>query len=148
MSLPNNSTPPTQTAKSAAKPKLLLRIVLSTLIFGLPGFMFVRYLTGPYKREFAREQQLLEHGQPVLVEILSIRDTGSTWEGKPIVDIELEVRPLDAPAFTLEVTKVLAFTEIAKYIEGSLIDARYDPAEPDTVALIGLAKPTPADSPE
>ena len=151
----NNSTPPASAGKSVAKrskPTWLDLAVLGVVVLAGLGMLLtlasaMQFMTG-HKREFARERHLLEHGQPVLVEVLSIRETGGSWNEKPIVEIDLEVRPLDAPAFTLQVTKVLAFTDIIKYVEGSLIEARYDPAEPDTVVFIGVAQPIQAESPE
>ncbi len=96
----------------------------------------------PQFRAHQREQHLLEQGQPAVAEIISIRETGNLYNKNPEVEIELRVQPPDAAAFSLEVTKVLEPTELAKYVQGSLVDVRYDPAQPDDVALVGLAKPT------
>jgi uncharacterized SAM-binding protein YcdF (DUF218 family) len=90
-----------------------------------------------------REQQLREQGKPAVAEIVEIRETGNLYNRKPEVELELRVRPPDAAEFTLELTKVLEHAELAKYVVGSLVDVRYDPAQPDDVAIMGLASAEP-----
>jgi hypothetical protein len=109
--------------------------IIPLLLFTIAGFVIVSQV-----RACKREEHLRENGQPAVAEILSIRETGNLYNRKPEVEIELKVMPPEGEAFTLELTKVLDHTEIAKYVEGSLVDVRYDPAQPDDVAFIGLAK--------
>lgn len=113
--------------------------LMPAFIFTVAGFMVV-----PQIRACQRDEHLREHGKPAVAEVVSIRETGNLYNRKPEVEIELRVQPPDAEAFSLELTKVLEHTELAKYVEGSLIDVRYDPAHPDDVAFVGLAQPAAA----
>ena len=88
-----------------------------------------------------RDQQLLEHGQPAVAEIVSVRETGNRYNRQPEVELELRVQPTDGAAFSLAVTKVLSQSELAQYVQGSFVEVRYDPARSDSVALVGPAQP-------
>jgi hypothetical protein len=109
--------------------------LMPLLLFTIAGFVVV-----PQIRACQRDQDLRENGKPAVAEIVSIRETGNLYNKKPEVEIELRVQPPDAEPFTLDLTKVLELTELAKYVEGSRVDVLYDPAQPDDVVFVGLAK--------
>ena len=106
-------------------------VVLLTIL----GIIFI-----PEYRANQRKQELLEHGQRASAEIVSVSETGKYYDGRPEVIFVLRVRPPDQPGFSLEVTKVIGVTDVVKYVEGSEIEVRYDPAEPDDVVFVGLVK--------
>ncbi|NJK32660.1 MAG: hypothetical protein HC927_09755 [Deltaproteobacteria bacterium] len=113
--------------------------VLVLVMFTVAGLVFI-----PQWRARQRERQVLESGKPGVAEILSIRETGNIYNRNPEVELVLRIQPAEGESFEVEVTKVLERTELAKYGEGSSLEVRYDPAEPDVVAFVGPAKPAPA----
>lgn len=92
-----------------------------------------------YRYKQAREQ-LLEQGQLATAEILSVRETGNYYNREPEVRIKLKVQPREGDAFSVEVTKVLSLTELAKYTEGSIVDLLYDPNQPDAILFVEVER--------
>jgi hypothetical protein len=134
----NATTPP------AHKPK---QNRLAMAIIPLIGFGIAAAFLIPQMCSQQREQELLEQGRPAVAEILSIRETGNLYNRKPEVEIQLRVKPAEGAEFSLEVTKVLSQTDLAKYVEGTLVEIRYDPADLDDVAFVKPVKPSAASAP-
>jgi hypothetical protein len=122
-----------------SSPMRYFPLVFLPIVFAIAGFVFI-----PRMLAERREQALLEKGSPATAEILKIEETGNLYNREPEVVIELKVSPAKGEPFEVEVTKVLAKTELAKYVVGATLDIRHDPADTGEIAIVGLAKPPAA----
>ena len=102
------------------------------LFFGV----FWKFMFGP----MVRANRLMRVGVEAEATILSLTETGSSLQvggsiPKAGVRLELEIRPEGQPAFRSHVTTFISMFEAQKYQPGSIIRVKYDPADPQKVAL-------------
>jgi len=141
-STPNAVPPPPGGKKSSVgsivsqhAPAAIGILLLACVAFGMKYVVVASFLSS------RRTEQVREHGQPAVAEVLSVRETNVYVNGKPRLRVEVRVIPPDAPEFSLEFTETMQYSNVGKYIEGNLLDVRYDPEKPDVIVVIGLAKP-------
>lgn len=124
-------------ATGKPSPMRYFPLVFLPIVFTIAGLVFI-----PRMLAERREQQLLATGSQATAQIVTITETGNLYNREPEVVIALTIHPPTGESFEVEVTKVLAKTELAKYVVGAVFDVRYDPAEPGEVAFVGLATST------
>lgn len=90
-----------------------------------------------------RRKQLLRTGLPARATVRRLADTGTSQNDNPQVILHLLVTPDNgAPAFESRARQVVPRLDIPR--PGWQTSVRYDPADPDTVAVYGpITEPTP-----
>jgi hypothetical protein len=112
----------------------LVVIVLSMV---LPlGILFVIWKV--MAKNAAMERELLATGAPASARIVSVGETGMYINNQPQVKIVLEVAPADGPTFAATVNKVVSLLQIPRIQPGTVVEVRYDRANPSRLALVGL----------
>jgi hypothetical protein len=80
-------------------------------------------------------RSLLAHGQSAHATILSVWETGTVVNNRPIIRLRLNVRPPGQAVFEAEAERVLPLLRIANVQPGEVIMVKYDPRTHD-VAMV------------
>lgn len=85
-----------------------------------------------------REQsRILEHGQAAEARILALKDTGTRINENPLIDISMEVRPYNAPAFTAQIRQTISVVHLPSFQPGNIVDVKFVPGT-DQVVIAGV----------
>ena len=122
-------------AMHPALPPLILFVCLFLMFAGV----FLAF-TGVWGVVLGRSP-LPEAGLPARAVILSIQmgDRKLTYRGvdeRWLVLLELEVQPLDGPAFEAKAEHYVPVLEIPRFQAGEVVDVRYDPQDKTKVAIV------------
>jgi hypothetical protein len=105
-------------------PWVLLAVAIVTLS---PLALWI--FSGPSKQE----QRLLVEGIPAAARVLTVTDTKLTLNKDPILELELEVLPNDAAAYTATVKGPISRVAFPRV--GDRVTVRYDPQDPQRLLL-------------
>lgn len=112
----------------------VLTMVVGGLItlasFALVGFFVYRVFA-----QGAKNRQILQTGLPAYAVVMQIADTGTRINDNPQIQIYLEVRPHDRPAFHAQTVTVVPMIALPQVQPGQTVRVRYNPANPAEVAL-------------
>lgn len=110
---------------------LLLAIILPALYFSF----------APELRRQSERKTLLAEGQDATATIVSLADTGNTFNDNPEVEIRLVVHPEGAEDFQVDINQVIGAVELANYRAGAEVTVKFDPADHAKVAIISVLAP-------
>ena len=79
---------------------------------------------------------LLQHGAAASGQIASVQQTGTYLNNQPQCIIQVQVYPQGGQPYTAQVTQVLSMVEIPQYQPGTQVQVRYDPQNPQRVAIM------------
>jgi hypothetical protein len=74
-------------------------------------------------------------GVPAEAKVLEIWETGARLNKNPVVGLLIEVYPKDRVPYQAKTKGVISILSIPRIQPGSMVNVRYDPANPDLVAL-------------
>ncbi len=92
-------------------------------------------------KPFADLERIRKNGEPAEATILSIVENGSSVKfggalPKAGVTIQFEVRPNGKLAYQAQTKTYISVLEVAKYQPGSVFQVKFDPANPQNVAIV------------
>lgn len=103
-------------------------LLLITLI---PSLLIIRKVFGGLKQT----QTLLAMGEPAQATVLQLRDTGTTLNDNPQIEVLLEVRPSNRPAYQVQTRCYVSRLRIPQVQPGAVVAVRIDPQNQANVAL-------------
>lgn len=116
-------------------------LVIMCAVFGLIWFIFL----GP----LFRNAKILKTGLPAQATILRIWDTGVTINDNPQLGLDLELSAEGRPNWTAKSKLVVSRLEVHQYKAGMTLHARFNPENPQEVAVSAdYASPPPASEEE
>jgi hypothetical protein len=84
----------------------------------------------------AQARRLHAAGLEAQATVLKVWDTGITVNEDPVVGLEVEVYPKDAPSFRATILKSLVSRiDLSRFQPGQVIPVRYDAKDPKQIAL-------------
>lgn len=107
-------------------------IVLAPLI----GFVVLLVAIGREAWHGLQEWRLLKDGTLAKARVLEIEPTGSSMNDDLKVRIDLDVLPAERAPYRAEVYTYMHPVHFPRYQPGAMVDVRFDPEEPDDVALV------------
>lgn len=92
-------------------------------------------------RPMSQRKKLLKTGELAEATIISLAENGSSIRlggalPKAGVTIQLEVRPKGKPSYRAQTMTYISVLEVAKYQLGSVFQVKFDPANPQKVAIV------------
>ncbi|NUU67677.1 DUF3592 domain-containing protein [Enterobacteriaceae bacterium BIT-l23] len=114
----------------------IITMVVIALIFG--AFPMVRFLytnVYPYLKDGFVQDSVLKNGITASAEIINTYQT-SSWSGnKPIYKLTFRFETKDNDVVESTIMKALTFKEIDNLKEGAVTAIKYDPNNPNKIAL-------------
>ncbi|MFZ2804157.1 MAG: DUF3592 domain-containing protein [Patescibacteria group bacterium] len=100
------------------------------------GWVFWHFMFGP----MVRTNHILDVGIQAEAKILAIAENGSSIQmggalPKAGVTIQLELHPAGKPTYNAKLNTFISMFEIQNYQPGKTIQVKYDPANPQKVAI-------------
>jgi len=92
------------------------------LMFAAMGLMFGAPLLGGLMN-----RKILRTGKPATALIVSVGDTGTYINNRPLVHFTMEVQRDDGSPFQAETEKILGYSQLARFQPGATVNVRYDP---------------------
>jgi hypothetical protein len=87
-----------------------------------------------------RDEELRETGTPATAEVLAVEETGNVYNRRPEVAVTVRVEPEGGDAFESQSTWIFSVSDIQAYRPGTTVDVFFDPADHETVAIVGPTK--------
>jgi hypothetical protein len=115
----------------------LSNTTIIVIVVAFIGLILVPVLLS-VRRDFASLAQartLLAEGEPAQAKILKLRDTGTTLNDNPKVELLLEVYPQDRPAYRVETKCYVSRLRISQVQTGAFVAVKIDPQDITKVAL-------------
>lgn len=111
-------------------------VFFTVMILGV-GF-FVWHSTAKLLADLER---IRKNGEPAEATILSIEENGTSMKfggavPKAGVTIQCEVQPKGKPTYQAQTKTYISVLEVAKYQPGSVIQVKFDPKNPQKVAIV------------
>jgi len=106
-------------------------VVVLLLITIIPSLLMIRKVFGGLKQT----QTLLATGEAAQATILQLRDTGTTLNGNPQIEVLLEVRPANRSAYQAQTRCYVSRLRIPQVQPGAVVNVKIDPQNPANVAL-------------
>ena len=110
---------------------IAVAVVVLLLITTIPPLLMARRVFGGLKQT----QTLLATGEPAQAQILQLRDTETTLNDNPQIEVLLEVRPLNRPTCQVQTRCYVSRLRIPQVQPGAIVAVRIDPQNPSNVAL-------------
>lgn len=82
-----------------------------------------------------RAQHLALHGIAGQATITGLRDTGTTINEHPLVELQLEVSLDGRPAYPVTHTQLISRLAVAGFQPGATVPVRVDPADPQSLLV-------------
>jgi hypothetical protein len=98
--------------------------------FAVPIVFLVRMLAGAAERS-----RVLARGIPAQATILQIWETGVFVNGSPQVGFRIQMLPPSGVPYLAETTLVVSPLAIPRIQPGTVVRAKFDPANPNSVAI-------------
>lgn len=114
----------------------IISMIVIALIFGVfPIARFVYTNLYPYLKDGLSQDNILKNGVPANADIIYTSQT-SSWDGnKPVYKLTLRFKTRDQVLIEAATMKALTFKEIEKYKEGNGTIIKYDPKDPEKIAI-------------
>ena len=106
---------------------------LTALVVLLSLMFVVRML-----RNSAQNRQLLQSGEAAPAVVLELRDTGTTVNDNPQVELVLDVLPASRPPFRATTRTLISRLHTSQVQPGMQVLVKFDPNDPSKVALAGF----------
>ncbi|MFO7564007.1 MAG: DUF3592 domain-containing protein [Enhygromyxa sp.] len=104
-----------------------------TVIFSVIALVF-----GGRACAVKQERDLIATGTPASAKVVRVTDTGNRYNHNPEVALTLVVEIEGSEPYQAEVKQVLSPVEIAAYQVGAELEVRYDPQDPQKLAIVGV----------
>ncbi len=108
--------------------------IVASLVITVVVIIAVRKMLGT-------DSKLVQTGEPALATILKIWDTGMKINENPRIGMLLEVRPANRAPYQVEIKKVVSIIQIPQFQPGATLEVRFDPTNPQKVAVTGVGRP-------
>lgn len=115
----------------------LSNTTIIVIVIAVLGLILVPVLLS-LRRDFVSLSQasaLLATGEPAQAKILKLRDTGTTLNDNPKVELLLEVYPADRAAYQVTTKCYVSRLRISQVQTGAVIAVKIDPQDVTKVAL-------------
>jgi hypothetical protein len=99
-------------------------LVVMAVIWIVLGLVFIG-LGFKSQGDSKRDAKLLRDGRPASATVTSIRDTGTTVNKNPRVELTLQVRPEDGPSFEVKAKRTISRLALPQV--GGVYAIKYDP---------------------
>jgi hypothetical protein len=111
------------------------------LSYGIAALVivFVIIAVGRLVRGGARNRQLLQSGESATATIVELRDTGTTVNDNPQVELVLDVLPAGRPPFRATARTLISRLQTSQVQPGMQVLVKFDPSDTSKVALAGFA---------
>src|SRR5262245_27897886 len=109
---------------------LVLVVLIGTTVSMRPLFKMVKRLGD----EAQQRQRIFAAGHPAQARIVQVRQTGTTVNNQPEVDLLLDVFPSNAPPYRARTSRLVSLFEIPRFQPGATIEVRVDPTDPSRIA--------------
>lgn len=116
---------------------LLVAIGAAVLIPLVGILLMIGSILIPLFSGMREQSRILEHGQAAEARILAIRDTGTRINENPLIDISMEVRPSNYPAFMAQITQTISVVHLPSFQPGNIVDVKFVPGT-DRVVIAGV----------
>lgn len=110
---------------------IIVFVVFILLVTVIPSLLMVRRVFGSLKQT----QTLPATGGQAQAQILQLRDTGMTLNDNPQIEVLLEVRPMNRPAYQTQTRCYISRLRIPQVQPGATVNVKIDPQNPVNVAL-------------
>ena len=114
-----------------SNPGLALAIV--AIIALALGFAF-----GPGLLAEKRHEELMATGTKTIATITAVEETGNVFNGSPEVRVRVKVETPEGGSFDSQETWVFSIFDVQTYRVGTKVDAFFDPADTESVAIVGV----------
>ena len=108
----------------------LLAILIIGVTIGIPAVLIV-----PMMKKAKRNRELRASGVTARATIVSISETGTRINHRPVCDIVLAIEPASAPRFQATARQVVGMVEIPQMQPGKIVTVHYDPKDPSAVVI-------------
>ncbi len=81
-------------------------------------------------------KQIVKNGQDAEAKVLALRDRGTRINNSPLVNISLEVQPMNQPSFYMRTSTTVSIVELPSFQPGKIVRVKYIPGT-EKVAIIG-----------
>ena len=85
-------------------------------------------------QQMTAQSTVVTHGVPAQAVVVGLRDTGMLVNHQPVVEVDTTVLPTGGPAYPATAS-VHGHAPLAMLQPGTVVQVRYDPADPTTVAI-------------
>lgn len=109
--------------------------ILVTVIILFFVFRTVGRVTGAIGGMNRQTTQLLVSGTPGQATVTALNATGMMVNYNPVVDITLEVRPMDRSSYTANARTVIPSFKMAQVQPGMDVGVKHNPANPSQIAV-------------
>jgi hypothetical protein len=111
--------------------------IIPVAVFGFIALIFA-IVFGSIFRRWRIKQRVLQTGVDATATIVQIRDTGTRINDNPVVGLMLQVQPVNAPSFQVEVKETVSIVQMSMFQPGTQLQVKYDPAQPSHVAIVSV----------
>ncbi len=115
----------------------LVPIVL-TVVISLAVIVFVVIILRKVGAMSAPNRELLATGESAQATIVNLWDTGTSVNDNPLVGLLLEVRPASRPPYQVKTSLLISRLQIPQYQPGRVLAVKFDPTNPEKVAIAGV----------
>jgi hypothetical protein len=109
--------------------------ILLTVIILFFVFRTVSRVTGGIGGMNQKTAQLLVTGESAQATVTALNASGMMVNYNPVVDITLEVRPMDRPSYTASVRTIIPSIKLAQVQPGMDVAVKFNPNNPSEVAV-------------
>lgn len=109
--------------------------LMALLFVGVFGAVWLIFL-----RPMFRNANLKKTGIPARGKVLKVWDTGVTVNNNPQIGMELEVETDDLSPWIAKTKLIISRLQPHIYQPGATVQVRYDPKDPERVAVVGLGE--------
>jgi hypothetical protein len=92
-------------------------------------------MLGTMGEDAARSAYLLANGQPGTATISAIRDTGTTINDNPVVDLDLQVTVGGSAPYVVTHRQMISRLAIPSFQPGATVPVHVDPADPSSLTV-------------
>ena len=116
---------------------LTFAVVGMNLAWLVPFVYVMRKQSKKEDESRAVRKRILESGHPAHAVVVSVAESGPSYNRVPHLDFTLQVEPTNEPAFRSSARGFFRMIDFARMQPGSRIEVRFDPADRSTVAIVG-----------
>lgn len=120
--------------------RIAVALVALVVVVAFPLVM-VTSIKNRVDRPARQRAELMRIGTPAVAEITHLEETGTVINRRPEMRVRLTVHPDAAPAFAAEATWPFSVLDVQTYRVGTRVNVTFDPADPGSIAVVGVAAP-------
>lgn len=104
----------------------LLTLISTYITFGMM-FAAMGLIFGSPVIGWALNRRIQRSGRAATARIVSVGETGTTINDRPLLIFTLEVTPVDGSPFQAQTEKVVGYAQLAQMQPGATVNVHYDP---------------------